>query len=157
VTAPWWYPTIKHLRAFIATMTLFALLNIYTHTCLLLSTEQYVSLIHQYMYFFSCIPIFLSFSSLITNQINQDRKQSAMAQQAAFQSLENYQNLYKNALDGFFTTQADGRLLSANPALLKLLKLNITAPLPSLHIHLQAYFAEQQNVWDKIIHRLGLQ
>jgi diguanylate cyclase (GGDEF)-like protein len=156
-TLPNWYPTIKHLRTFIATMTLFALINVYTHMCLMLNAEHFISLTHQNIYYFSCLLIFLSFSSLITSRLNQDRKQRNMAQQAAVQALEVYQDIYKNSLEGLFTTRLDGHLLSANPALLQLLKLNITAPLPKLHIHLQAYFMEQQSVWQKIMHRLSVQ
>ncbi|SJM89395.1 putative Predicted signal transduction protein containing a membrane domain, an EAL and a GGDEF domain [Crenothrix polyspora] len=156
ITIHRWYPTVKHLRTFVVTLVLFLLFMTYHFTQSLL-VDNHQTALFSHLDFASGALMFLSFSSLITNRINGDREQRAIAQKTTIQTLEKYQTLYHNALEGLFTTLADGRLLEVNPALEKILGLEFTQQLIANQPFLQQHFVEPDSVWKKITHVLKQQ
>jgi diguanylate cyclase (GGDEF)-like protein len=158
ITCPIWYPTIRNLRAFVNTLVLFCLLQAYFQIPEFAANYTPDSLANKNLIFFSGVLLFLSFSLLITKRINNDRKQYDIAQKASIHNLGKYQALYENALEGLFTIRYDGRILTANSTLNRLLKLpadlqSITSPAPFLH----AYFAEPHIAWNTLMRQLAQQ
>jgi len=155
ITAPNWYNTIKHLRSFVYTIMLFCLTQVYFHLHTFITDSRVDSLSAQNVVFFSGALLFMSFSLLITNRLNNDRKQRDSAQNTAIYNLQKYQTLYENALEGLFTVRYDGRILATNPALKNLLNLpsdlhTLDNPAPFLH----NYFAQPQSVWSTVMQQL---
>ena len=63
-------------------------------------------------------------SLALADRINSEKKAKESAQKQSIGNLKRFENLYKNALEGIFSFDFDGRLLSANPAFLDILGLN---------------------------------
>jgi diguanylate cyclase (GGDEF)-like protein len=159
-TLPFYYATIKPLGFFVVPLILIALSNIYLHTQELLMGSKQLTLAESSTGLFSGTIFFFSFSLQIINRLNHDREQRNIAQQAANHAqqtaithLEKYYQLYENALDGLFTVRLDGSLLASNPALTKLLALDLTLPTHQL-TQLQHYFAEAEVIWANLTYRL---
>lgn len=63
----------------------------------------------------------LIMSLALGERINTERLAKKIAQQESIKNLQRFESLYKNALEGIFTFNTDGELLSANPAFFKLM------------------------------------
>lgn len=59
----------------------------------------------------------------LADRINNERRARASAQEQSIDNLKRFEALYQNALEGIFTYNAQGILLSANPAFLSLIGL----------------------------------
>ncbi len=60
-------------------------------------------------------------SLALADRINSERRAKEKAQHDAIGSLKRFQLLYENALEGIFSFDLNGKLLSANPAFIKLI------------------------------------
>lgn len=145
-----WYDTLKHLHTFFVTFLLFLLFTIYTYTYTLFYSSTQISHIIYNFWILSCTLIFLSFSTLISSRLNNDRKLREDTQQKAIENLTKYRQLYDRFVDGLFTARYDGILLASNPALNSLLAIDHLS-ITQYSVSLQTYFLEQQTAWQKII------
>lgn len=59
----------------------------------------------------------VAFSIGLADRINTDKKARIEAKQEAIESLEQFKNIYENALEGMFEATLDGDLINVNPAL----------------------------------------
>ena len=66
----------------------------------------------------------LILSLALAERINMERRSKEKAQLDAINHLSRFESLYENALEGVFTFNIEGRLLSANPAFYKLTGIN---------------------------------
>mgnify|MGYP003672900018 CR=1 FL=1 len=66
----------------------------------------------------------LIMSLALAERINMERRSKERAQQEAVNHLRRFESLYQNALEGVFTFDINGQLLSANPAFYKLTGIN---------------------------------
>ena len=60
----------------------------------------------------------LLLSLALADRINEERRAREEAQNNAINNLERYHKLYENALEGIFTVNGNGQIISANPRLL---------------------------------------
>jgi diguanylate cyclase (GGDEF)-like protein len=154
LTPHYWYPTVKHLRPYFVSVLVFILLNLLNHIALLINPVVNPGILH-HLGFVSGALMFISFSTLISNRLSNDRTQLIISQANALENLQKYQTLYQHAIEGLFTTSPSGRLLTSNPALKKLLNLQYTgqpnaARLPMLH----RFFAEPEVIWKRMTQML---
>ncbi len=62
-------------------------------------------------------------SLALADRINSEKRAKESAQKQSIGNLQRFENLYQNALEGIFSFDSNGKLLSANPAFLKILGL----------------------------------
>jgi len=90
---------------------------------LLLTEFGYLNHMHlwQWLLVLSVICSMLLMSYSLAQRLQSASEQSAEAHQQTIRSLQQYYDIYHNAVEGLFSTTLDGQLLSANRALLNIL------------------------------------
>lgn len=63
-------------------------------------------------------------SMALADRINSERRAREQAQAQSINNLKRFENLYQNALEGIFSYDSQGKLLSANPAFLSMIGLS---------------------------------
>ncbi|MCO7224541.1 EAL domain-containing protein [Pleionea sp. CnH1-48] len=63
----------------------------------------------------------LLLSLALADRINEERREKEKAQNLAINNLEKYYQLYENAIEGIFVLTLQGKIIRANPTMLKLL------------------------------------
>jgi len=70
--------------------------------------------------FFGSLATIIVFSMAIADRINGEKQSRIDAQRLAIESLEKYETLFKESIEGIYMFTVEGRLLSANPAFLNM-------------------------------------
>jgi len=78
-------------------------------------------------------------SLALADRINSERRAKVDAQNQAIGNLKRFQTLYENALEGIFNFDLEGKLLSANPAFLKLIGVKNIATFTGNYQQLDGY------------------
>jgi len=78
-------------------------------------------------------------SLALADRINSERRAKVDAQNQAIGNLKRFQMLYENALEGIFNFDLKGKLLSANPAFLKLIGVKNLASFTGNYQQLEGY------------------
>ncbi len=93
--------------------------------CLVLVLSQFGYLANdrswQYLLLASVIGSMALMSYGLAQRMQQANEQSNLANQQALQSLQQYYDIYHNAVEGMFTTTLNGQLIAANKSLLNIL------------------------------------
>lgn len=93
--------------------------------CLVLVLTQFGYLANdrlwQYLLLASIVASMALMSFSLAQRIEQMNEQSVQANQQALQSLQQYYDIYHNAVEGMFTTTLSGQLIAANQSLLQIL------------------------------------
>ncbi|MFV1874021.1 MAG: EAL domain-containing protein [Oleiphilus sp.] len=92
----------------------------------------------------------LVMSLALAERINHERRAKKTAQEESINYLRKFQRLYETALEGIFTFNTQGQLISANPAFFKLMGVSDVASFNSQSDHTQGYRFSKER-FDRVL------